>query len=67
MGLVSGRYWNMVHGSTPSDVMQDTEGLQNMRFLARNLAWTLKCIETGKAQGIMPPEQEDVTYTNFIR
>lgn len=67
MGLVSGRYWNMVHGSTPSDVMQDTEGLQNMRFLARNLAWTLKCIEAGKARGIMPPEQEEVTYTNFIR
>ena len=66
MILVSGRYWNMVHGKTPDDVKQDIEGLQNMRFLARNLAWTLKCIEAGKNAGITPPIQEEVIYTNFI-
>ena len=38
MILVSGRYWNMVHGKTPDDVKKDIEGLQNMRFLARNFA-----------------------------
>lgn len=67
MGVVSGRYWNMVHGKTPDEVRQDLEGLQNMRFLARNLAWTLKCIEAGKAAGINPPKQEEVIMTNFIR
>lgn len=67
MGLVSGRYWNMVHGRTPDDVKSDLEGLQNMRFLARNMAWTLKCIEAGKKAGIKPPSQEDVVYTDFIR
>ena len=67
MGLVSGRYWNMVHGRTPNDVRNDIEGMQNMRFLARNMAWTLKCIEAGKAAGITPPEQEDIIYTDFIR
>ena len=66
MILVSGRYWNMVHGRTPDDVKQDIEGLQNMRFLARNFAWTLKCIEAGKEKGITPPIQEEVTYTHFI-
>lgn len=67
MGLVSGRYWNMVHGRTPNEVLDDIEGMQNMRFLARNMAWTLKCIEAGKQLGIKPPEQEEVVYTNFVR
>lgn len=67
MILVSGRYWNMVHGRTPEDVKQDIEGLQNMRFLARNFAWTLKCLEAGKNAGIEAPAQEEVIMTNFIR
>ena len=67
MVLVSGRYWNMVHGRTPEDVVQDVEGMQNMRFLARNMAWTLKCIQAGKNIGINPPIQEEVIMTNFIR
>ena len=67
MILVSGRYWNMVHGRTPDDVRQDLEGMQNMRFLARNLAWTMKCIQAGKDAGINPPTQEEVVMTNFIR
>lgn len=67
MLLVSGRYWNMVHGKTPDEVKQDLEGLQNMRFLARNFAWTLKCLQAGRDLGINPPKQEDVIMTNFIR
>ena len=57
----------MVHGKTPEEVKQDIEGLQNMRFLARNFAWSLKCIEAGKQAGIKIPEQEEVIMTNFIR
>lgn len=30
MPMVSGRYWNMVHGHTPDEVRQDLEGLQNL-------------------------------------
>lgn len=67
MPVVSGRYWNMVHGHTPEEVMQDVEGMQNMRFVARNMAWLLKCKEAGAKAGILPPEQEAVTLTNFIR
>ena len=67
MVLVSGRYWNMVHGRTPDDVRQDLEGMQNMRFLARNLAWVLKCLELGKENGLTSPIQEDVVMTNFIK
>lgn len=67
MPIISGRYWNMVHGQTPEDVKKDEEGLQNMRILARNMAYYLKCIEAGKNAGIELPKQEEVTFTNFIR
>ncbi len=67
MPIISGRYWNMVHGHTPDDVRKDLEGMQNMRILARNMAYYLKCLEAGKNAGIKLPKQEEVVYTNFIR
>lgn len=67
MPIISGRYWNMVHGSAPEDVRQDLEGLQNMRILARNMAYYLKCIEAGRDAGVKLPEQEETIFTNFIR
>ncbi len=67
MPIVSSNYWNMVHGNTPEEVLQDKEGLQIMRVLGRNMAWMLKCIETGKKSGINYPELEDKIHTNFIR
>lgn len=67
MPIISGRYWNMVHGSNPEDVKKDLEGLQNMRILARNMAWHLKCREIAEKNGILRPEKETVVYTNFIR
>ena len=66
--IISSRYWNMVHGNTPEEVMQDAEGLQIMRQLGRNMAWFLKLKEAGKAAGIPLPEQEETRIaTNFIR
>jgi len=68
MPIISSKYWNMVHGSTPEDVMQDLEGLQVMRILGRNMAYFLKCIEAGKKAGIEEPKKEPQNfYTNFIR
>ena len=67
MPIISGRYWNMVHGYTPDDVRQDLEGMQNLRILARNMAWHLKCHEAGKKAGIELPKQEEIVFTNFIR
>ncbi|MGN0846590.1 MAG: flavodoxin family protein [Kiritimatiellia bacterium] len=67
MPVVSGRYWNMVHGATPDEVRQDAEGMQNMRILARNMAYLLKCREAAEKAGIWPPEPEETVYTNFIR
>lgn len=67
MPVVSSSYWNMVHGNTPKEVMQDEEGLQTMRNLARNMAWLLKCIKAGEKEGISVPENEKGKRTNFIR
>ena len=67
MPVVSSRYWNMVHGQTPEDVMQDAEGLQVMELLGRNMAWLLKCIAAGKQAGILPPQLDNPVMTNFIR
>jgi len=67
MPVISGRYWNMVHGYNSEDVKQDLEGMQNMRILARNMAWHLKCQEAAKKAGVELPKQEEVVYTNFIR
>ena len=67
MPMISGRYWNMVHGHTPDDVKQDLEGMQNMRILARNMAWFLKLKEVGENASIPMPKQEEIVHTNFIR
>lgn len=68
MPIVSSKYWNMVHGNTPEQVMQDEEGLQTMRVLGRNMAYLLKCIECGRKNGIELPKQEaERKVTNFIR
>ena len=67
MPIISGRYWNMVHGTSADEAKQDLEGMQNMRILARNMAWHLKCIEAGKKAGVPMPKKEEITFTNFIR
>lgn len=67
MPVVGSSYWNMVHGNTPEEVMQDKEGLQTMRNIAHNMAWLLKCIEIGKQNNIAVPQIERSFITNFIR
>ncbi len=67
MPIVSGTYWNMVHGSTPDEVKQDLEGMQNMRNIGRNMAWLLKSIKEGAENGVEPPIPESPVKTNFIR
>ena len=67
MPIVSSQYWNQVHGNTPEEVRRDEEGLQTMRTLGNNMAWLLKCIESGKENGITFPEREAALKTNFIR
>jgi len=67
MPVISSRYWNMIHGSTPEDVKQDAEGLQTLRILARNMAWFLRCKAAGAQAGVALPQREQPLRTNFIR
>lgn len=67
MPVVSSQYWNMVHGNTPEEVMQDAEGLQTMRVLARNMAYLLRCMAMANAAGLPLPKEEPQAVTNFIR
>lgn len=66
MPIASSRYWNMVHGSTAEQAQLDAEGMQTMRILGRNMAFLIKAIAAQRdAHGL--PEQEEITFTNFIR
>ena len=67
MPVISSKYWNMVHGSKPEDVLKDEEGMSVMRALGRNMAWFLKLKEAGEKAGIELPKQEEQIRTNFIR
>jgi len=66
MPIASGQYWNGVHGLAPGDAAQDGEGLQQMRTLARNMAWLIKAIASRKAE-VGLPAKEPREVTNFVR
>lgn len=66
MPVVPSQYWNIVHGTDPGEAVQDLEGMQTMRQLARNMAFMIKSIALGKEKfGI--PEEEPRVETHFIR
>ncbi|MCC8188694.1 MAG: flavodoxin family protein [Bacteroides sp.] len=64
MNIVGSQYWNLAHGLAPGEVRQDEEGLQTMRTLGRNMAWTIR--NTRAAQQATPQPEKRVV-TNFIR
>jgi len=66
MPVVASTYWNLVYGAQPEQVEQDKEGLATMQNLGHNMAWMLRCIELGRANGVIHPENVKV-LTNFIR
>lgn len=65
MPIVTSQYWNIVYGMIPGDATMDTEGLQTMRTLARNMAWLLKSTNGEKAPG--RPADEPWEAMHFIR
>ena len=48
MPIASRQYWNSIHGREPGEVLQDEEGLQTIRVLARNMSFLIKAIHDGK-------------------
>ena len=67
MPVISTRYWNNVFGMDASEVEEDAEGLYNMRILARNMAYFLKCKELADRSGLELPKFESPKFTNFVR
>jgi multimeric flavodoxin WrbA len=65
MLIPTSNYWNVIHGMSAGEVTQDTEGVQIMRVLGKNMAWLMKVVAQGK-ETIAPPEREEKTYMNFI-
>jgi len=66
MIVATSSYWNVIHGRLPNEVSQDSEGVQVMRVLGKNMAWLLKMKEATSGT-IQPPIQEKKVITNFIR
>lgn len=66
MPVASGQYWNGIHGNFNGDCVQDSEGLQQMRTLARNMSFLMKSIALGKEKYGLP-EKESPCMTNFVR
>ncbi|NLW70247.1 MAG: flavodoxin family protein [Eubacteriaceae bacterium] len=66
MVISPSRYWNMTHGNSAEEVIQDEEGMGTVRVIANSMSWLLKVLEDGKRKyGI--PERYPVKGTNFIR
>ncbi|MCC8101170.1 MAG: flavodoxin family protein [Clostridiales bacterium] len=66
MPIASSQYWNSVHGREKGEAVQDGEGLQTVRALARNMVFLMKSIALGKEKYGLP-EQEPRVSTHFIR
>jgi len=67
MILPTSNYWNVAHGRVPGEVHEDFEGIQIARVMGKNMAWTLKVMQSAKEQNIPFPEQEAKIMTNFVR
>ncbi len=47
--VVTSQYWNVAFGRDEGECERDTEGMQTMRTLGRNMAWLLKNLKRGDA------------------
>lgn len=67
MPIVTSTYWNQAFRGTDVSTAADPEGEQTLQYLGNNMAWLLKCIAAGRANGIEAPAQTKTIMTNFIR
>lgn len=62
MPVISSQYWNIVYGREEGEAVLDTEGMQTMRTLARNMAFALKAMAN-----LPKPQLEPWQPMHFIR
>lgn len=65
MPLATSQYWNIAYGREAGQAAQDTEGMQTMRTLARNLAWMIRGLRGKDAPEL--PDREPWQPMHFIR
>jgi len=65
MPIVTSQYWNIAYGAAPGESVQDREGMQTMRQVARNMAWMLKKFKGEPTAEY--PETETWDKMNFVR
>ena len=63
--VIGSQYWNIAFGRAEGECGRDTEGMQTMRTLARNLAWVVKNLKRPDAAA--RPANEPWQPMNFIR
>jgi len=62
MAIAGGQYWPVIHGLKDDEVLQDAEGVQNLKRAGSNMAWLIKNL-----QDTTPPAfNEQRIFTNFI-
>lgn len=66
MPVVSSQYWNSLHGRDKGQAVEDEEGLQTLRVLARNMTFLIKSIALGKEKYGLPKKEPRI-YTNFVK
>lgn len=66
MVLITSDYWSAVHGADKGEAMHDTEGVEVIEKLARNIAWMVKVLSATR-DTIQPPHSQHRTMTNFVR
>jgi multimeric flavodoxin WrbA len=64
MIIATSNYWNIIHGRTPGEAVQDKEGVQVMRMLGKNMAWLMMMKEASR---LTPPTKEAKEMMSFIR
>lgn len=67
MPVASSQYWNSVHGRAAGEAVEDPEGLQTMRTLARNMSFLMKSIALGREKYGLPKQEAEHIFTNFVR
>lgn len=63
MIMPTSNYWNVIHGTSPGEAINDEEGVQIMEVLGDNMVMALKQRELD----VEIPEQRRKIFTNFIR
>ena len=63
MMIPTSSYWNVIHGSSPGEAIQDIEGVQIMEVLGENMVMALKQRELG----VEGPRHQRKVFMNFIR